>query len=140
MTTPSDTIEIVKLTPQCDDRIHPVQQRLIFASKQLEDKRTLSDYNIQKEFSLIIAPFDELDQQDASYRADNYSHAKNANSESESKSPENDCESNYVENVCIHRGYLPRDETSYELYSPIVDLPNSRAGKSVDDITIRTSE
>ena len=51
---PADTIKIVILKIQVEEGISLKKLKLIFAGKVLEDKRIISDYNIQNKSTLYL--------------------------------------------------------------------------------------
>jgi ubiquitin C len=52
----SDTIDNIKVKIYEVDGTRPIQQRLLYNGKTMQDERTLADYNVQKEDTLDMIP------------------------------------------------------------------------------------
>lgn len=57
----SDSVESLKEQIAAKERAPPAQQRLIFAGRQMEDGKTLADYNIKKDYTLHMVVRSQCD-------------------------------------------------------------------------------
>ena len=137
--SPFDSIDNVEYITPRDVRIPPDQHHLDFEGNEIEDRRTLSDSNIQIKSTFVLAPTNKLDRSDNNYDVGSNSKAPGSDLIDNSRPPDIDFKSDST-GVCVPCGILSRDESSLEDFTPILDLPISKAYILASDITVPTSE